>query len=539
MHKVEGDSFEEQWKNALDGAELNPPDKVWTAIDGEMANIDAGRFRKQMLWYRGIAAALLLLMISTLFIVWQLDDGNGNPQLADNNTIIKEEVAGQGVSAPDNTSADNTVSTIQGAENNAVASINKSPNSEMTTDIVSSDVDDQSDYTPLQNKIDTNSEIKKSESYVSLNTATDAAPTDAFPSASNVNSSKIKVPHQTNTIAFSESSGAIGKDQTAGATLSGNLREELLFDVPAARTFSVEEPLVYIDIDREAEDFYYQAVPVYDFRLKNKNLLANNESGPKGKSWADFNVRGGVFEPNYERQATEASQNIALPVLAARRNNFVEQEENLLSARGLQSGEDLTAGYSYTVSLNYGRKISKKFFLQSGFEYGIYEAIASTNKILSDGQESRIAVTEQIITDGNLDFNNGGYGLGFENVELNNSFQFASIPVKVGYTIFSSKLTVSVSSGVNTGFYMGNSFSDPDRNIEEVSVSRSDNSIYRNVNISAVGGLSVGYKLLDQYLFTIEPVYQRALTSFTRESSNFTALPENFGVSAGVRIYIK
>lgn len=64
-------SFEEQWNDAFNEAEVTPPAHVWTAIDGHLANQQAGSYRRAALFYKWIAAACLILFSSYGVYFWQ------------------------------------------------------------------------------------------------------------------------------------------------------------------------------------------------------------------------------------------------------------------------------------------------------------------------------------------------------------------------------------------------------------------------------------------------------------------------------------
>ncbi|MEP4091463.1 hypothetical protein [Reichenbachiella sp.] len=63
-------TFEEQWHQALDQAEVEPPLQVWVAIDGQLANEQAVGFRKEAYFYKRLAAACLLLFIIGAAFYW-------------------------------------------------------------------------------------------------------------------------------------------------------------------------------------------------------------------------------------------------------------------------------------------------------------------------------------------------------------------------------------------------------------------------------------------------------------------------------------
>ena len=516
MQKYKGKSFEEQMRDSLEGAEMNPPEGIWTAIDGEIANVEASSLRRQVVFYRAIVATLLIIIVSSLLIGLQYGDFNNSNDLVDDtnvkstlnvadadhpvlqrpyfpsndeflklNVIVENSSNNKGSNRKSNISEGNNQSNEQvisgdrssGGANNVSITFNR-----RNTIVTLSD-----------NQTEVNSAINKSGRVISSD----------FPHSYEV------------------------------------VNEELISGLIENRKFLGEnDALVVINPVEISKNVYYQKIPTYDFVPE--HLVADN-ANRNAKSWADFNVRGGLFEPNYQIESVES---VATPATGFRfaslgTDNFPNNRNEVFTNNTDFRGEDLTAGYSYTMNISYGKRITNRLFMVSGLEYGIYESVASTNRVLTDGAEKRVAVTEQIIADGNIDFQNDNLGLGFENVELNNSFRFASIPVRVGYKLFDKKVSVSVTSGISTGFYLGNKIQDPDRVLDEKSFSRRNNSIYREINFSAVGGISIGYNLFDNFLFTIEPVYQRALNSYTRNNSDFSALPENFGVSAGIRVLFK
>ncbi|MEP2023522.1 MAG: hypothetical protein ABJH98_05520 [Reichenbachiella sp.] len=67
-------TFEEQWSQSLGNAEVTPPDRVWVAIDGSLANEQAIGYKKQADFYRWIAAACLFLITLGGALFWM----NGN-----------------------------------------------------------------------------------------------------------------------------------------------------------------------------------------------------------------------------------------------------------------------------------------------------------------------------------------------------------------------------------------------------------------------------------------------------------------------------
>lgn len=84
-------TFEEQWSQALDGAEVSPPAQVWVAIDGQLANEQVAGYKKQADFYKWVAAACLFLFTIGGVVYWFGGSGVFNQEMAENNAEIKRD----------------------------------------------------------------------------------------------------------------------------------------------------------------------------------------------------------------------------------------------------------------------------------------------------------------------------------------------------------------------------------------------------------------------------------------------------------------
>ena len=82
MSRREKDSFEASWKNALENAELAPPDSIWEAIDREVAHSDLNRYRRKATIYKW-AAVVAILFAATVSIPTDWITGRTNQVVAD------------------------------------------------------------------------------------------------------------------------------------------------------------------------------------------------------------------------------------------------------------------------------------------------------------------------------------------------------------------------------------------------------------------------------------------------------------------------
>ncbi|SMD32356.1 hypothetical protein SAMN04488029_0701 [Reichenbachiella faecimaris] len=77
-------TFEEQWSQSLANAEVTPPEQVWVAIDGHLANEQALVYKKQADFYRWVAAACLFLITLGGAFFWMNDTSEIPSDLAKN-----------------------------------------------------------------------------------------------------------------------------------------------------------------------------------------------------------------------------------------------------------------------------------------------------------------------------------------------------------------------------------------------------------------------------------------------------------------------
>jgi hypothetical protein len=66
-----GQSLEQIFQNGFAGAESTPPPRLWDNVERELENQDLHRYRRQVIWYRLVAAACLLLLLSGGVVLWK------------------------------------------------------------------------------------------------------------------------------------------------------------------------------------------------------------------------------------------------------------------------------------------------------------------------------------------------------------------------------------------------------------------------------------------------------------------------------------
>lgn len=85
-------TFEAQWHEALNEAEVSPPPHVWIGIDNELSNDRAAVYKKQADFYKWVAAACLLLFTIGAALFWSAGNSAEKPVIAN-----EKELKGEGM----------------------------------------------------------------------------------------------------------------------------------------------------------------------------------------------------------------------------------------------------------------------------------------------------------------------------------------------------------------------------------------------------------------------------------------------------------
>lgn len=542
MSSEERGSFEEQWQDAFEGAEMQPPAHLWSGIDGALANEEAGKLNKQVQIYRYVAAAAVLLCFSLVIYLMANDSLSGETDnLAETQGV--STTSSESVAELDSDKG-NDISGIQIANENQKEnnSTNESSLSQQFSTTSSQSVaeleSNNSDGSSSANEASLLLQVPNTSSQSVAELSGSVKTTDAQQDVASNSTSSVNV---NNSIAKIENAQVDGT-QNLNAKSNNDVNNQILSEelVPdfAAYEGSERTILAVNEISRkdnndplsvgEELEVEVDGVAVYLPELRDKKRYLQD-------AWASVEFGGGLFEPNYNAQGGG---------LEARSAAFTADREMNLLASGarydnssVQNNEDMTAGSSYVMGMNYGTRLNKRIILQSGVQYGIYESSSVTNTVFETSATTGYALSEQTLNDPALNrvVAEGNYQIRYENVELRNTFRMASVPVKAGYVIMDQKLNIMLDGGIQANLFLGNELSDPDNNLETIEIRPGETSPYRTINFSAITGVTLGYSFLDNYALTVKPSYQRSINSLTKETSSFSATPEGFGLSVGVR----
>jgi hypothetical protein len=186
-----------------------------------------------------------------------------------------------------------------------------------------------------------------------------------------------------------------------------------------------------------------------------------------------------------------------------------------------------------TVGLEMGMQLSGRWQLSSGIQYLNNNVQSTTNLVLNN--RTPVLFSNAASLDRNELNENATYGA----TELDNTFQFISIPIQAGYMLVDSRVKFQLNAGVSSDVFLKNKITAVDRSLESVTINSGSDAPFRSVYFNGLIGAQASYEFLPRYLITLEPRYKMALSEFTKSNHAYTSLPSSFGIGVGVKYVFK
>tara|TARA_Y100001972_G_scaffold119036_1_gene159840 strand:+ start:2685 stop:4091 length:1407 start_codon:yes stop_codon:yes gene_type:complete len=457
----EGDSFEQEWKDAFEDASEQPNPGVWSNIERDLAYQQMASLKRKAMFYQWAAAAAMFIA-AFLGINYLISDKTIN------NNILTDSNS-QEVPLQDQLSS-NEPSDIERFAGTIAGTIDREENNQKPL-VYTSDVGDAN-----------NRNTKSRTGYFLSNQAEDEELTPKY----------------------------------------------LVFALDGMR---IEQANVQYTIDANVERRMYNK-PINGKFLPRKSRRAQGQE----KFWAGVGIGSGSFDPNYQSGPSNllaSSLNLSTAENYAASNSFRIESQSPAVREGMKSGSTIDMG------LNFGVRVSSNWIVESGIYYTQADAVTQTNVVVeSPNVVEPIAASSE--TRGVTELNSlvGSEKIiqySYQDVNFDNTFQFASLPVKAGFILIDNRLNIVLNAGIATNLYLGNKLEDPNSDVANVSIGPGKSSPYREISFAGLGGLQIGYALFDQVEFTIEPYMRQPITSLTKQNTSFVASPSGLGINTGIR----
>lgn len=481
--------FDKYWEEVFQDAEMTPSDNVWNKIDSNLSKEEAGYFKRKAFMFKLLAAASIVFALSVgLFSLnyYIQEEGGSSVVLSDAQENLD--------TGTERLNPESRVSIPQ--DNDATISL-----SESSVEFSDSGTDGEESVRVLSRSTEKPGNINRTKER-----STDFIASPALVSAALV---------EQNEITPSELTGSGGNNVLA-LQLNALQPLDLQYDGIGGLAFEIDH--IYL-------------IPI----MPRGASKIKRESDP-GILTASLDFSAGSFSPNFEQGASS----FASPAGAAFADSrselaaFNTANKDFLLMRN--SGKETKSQLALSYGVNVGFKITNRFLLQTGIAYRKANTTTTTNGYIENpDNNTRIP----IVATYNYQFEGLSSVNFMEQTDLNNQYEFASIPLRLGYMVLDRKINVTLLAGMSSEFFINNTIEDRSNFLQTLSSSDAADTPYNNVYFNSSFGTMIGYKFAGNYMMTVEPGYRMALSSFTKDNFYLDSFPSSFMLSFGLAYNFK
>ena len=473
MKNMEREKFEESLRSAFEKAEIAPSDKVWTNIELDLEKEKGGDLKKRLLFYQMLAAASVVFAMAIGGAGLYYNWNQAQP--AANN------LAGQTQHLPE-------------TENSGRES--------QTPGIVS---------TPGE----TTPSAYQEKSAVSPN-LTDRED-NAITTTDNVGvagrTTHAETPEQS-----AEEIGAVALETPGDKypELPDALEERSLPPLYAPKRIALHHPM-----REETVDPVVAMMADLERREREVRGEENTRKGDVDENlWTSIGFAAGSFNA---MQTPASNPGPATMMMSAAAAPIVDQE-----TKG--------SGYSYSMGVNVGTKISARWVLQGGVNYLTHASeYTANNVVVSSTQYQQLrfrpATSNEVINATDNDLSNKIVYSAPYNV--NNSMRYLSVPLQAGYLLVNKTFGLQLNAGVATDLFLQNTVTADSDQLDKTSQGGGADSPYRTLNFSGLLGTEVSYRFGDHYRIALNPGIRYPFSPIYKTELGVQSTPLTFDV--GVR----
>lgn len=212
------------------------------------------------------------------------------------------------------------------------------------------------------------------------------------------------------------------------------------------------------------------------------------------------------------------------------------------SAGQTAASESNSPGYSYSVNLSVGTKLSKRWLLQGGMSYISQLSDYTATSVVSNqnnGVQTFSAASINQFEKQAQSVQSESSILASTPYTVNNAIQMISLPIQAGYVVMDRKLAFQVNSGISTDLFLENTITPQVENLEKTTQGRGDDSPYRPVNFSGLIGTELSYRFGENYRIALSPGLRYPFSSIYKTDLGIKSSPLTFDVAVRFRYILK
>ena len=493
MKNMEREKFEGSWKSAFDEAEVNPSDKVWTNIELDLEKAKGGDLKRRLLFYQMLAAASVVFAMAIggigYYYGFRTTETSGN--LALENTSPGNE---QASTYPDGRDEQNSQSSTT---NNDPSNI---------TDNAAPDERSNAVTGQSGNRMPSESESRLNEQPLLSRPVADSRPTTRRNSSDNI---------------------------ALLAAQSGAQRSELPLSIKEREMTPLYTPRkVYLNFEHQEEtvDPVVTMLALLEQREKEVQDARDRKKDEKNDGenlWTSVGFAAGAFNTMQASAAgSPPSPGSAFAVAAP----IVDQEAK-------------ASGYSYSMGINMGTRLSDRWVLQGGVNYLTHASEYVANNMVMEAGDNysqqkfhAASTTELMSADPNDLSSKLVYSAPYS---VSNSMRYLSIPMQAGYLLVDRIFGLQLNAGLATDLFLQNTISAESDHLAKTSQSAGSDSPYRSVNLSGLLGTEVSYRFGERYRVSVNPGIRYPFNTIYKSELGVESAPLTFDVGLRFRYIFK
>lgn len=487
----EGGNWEKEWADAFEHASLQPSDSVWNVIDGSLANKELRKYKKRAAFFQWVAAASVF--VSMCGAAWLLTQSG---QLESEQTIASQQQEIQQAAEESNSFY---------AEGEAVEK-----ESQQQTAPESLDQKNLAPKAAAETGAGFLAEAKNGEASSAI----------VLRESKESNSKKQSTP-PSRRVGTGRSYGGLNQMAPAQATE----------DAPVENGGSAG----MLNAEKAGFIFFEQAVASVEAPIQKvwvaSDLFIKKEALAAEKFWLGAVLTSSSFNPNFQDNSTSLTH-------LARSDSDPVKGGLLPTSRVSQWNEEERQQLSINGGVQAAARLGKKWVLQGGVQYGSYHSSAMAGTYVDQNGSQAYPLHYANFSSDKVQHARAGSRLTAP-VSALNTFEFISVPLQIGYVVFDRKFSLLVSPGVSSEFFLRNQLSDQENRLSTYTTYSGEDAPFQTVHLKGIVGAQLFYKVSDNYMISLEPSFQHALSDFNKSSSLFESRPSSVGVSAGFRYIIR
>jgi hypothetical protein len=274
-----------------------------------------------------------------------------------------------------------------------------------------------------------------------------------------------------------------------------------------------------VEVKIKSKNFYepnfprqLPAMPAY--------LMASSKSvDGNEKLYASLGFAGGSYSPGAVSSSPSSLSRMT-------------SKDSFIMAQVEPQSEQASMGTAYSIGVNAGKQLSKRWAIQSGLGY-VVQNIDYTSNYTSIAPDNSLRATVADYADNETMIAiSPPYSIRSVN-------KYLSIPIQVGYKLVDRKVGLQLNGGVSTDFFLNNTLRDDSGLTESYTQSAGEGSPYRSINWSGLMGLELSHQLADRYQVALVPGVRYALSSALKDDAEVSYNPLVLDVGLRVKYMFK